>query len=185
MFGQSSMFVQQYIVNHSSTHSLKEQPLRLVECVLNNRVKRSSEAIYELINSDVRLRKYIIWGDIFDGLNICRWWLTEFMRKYLLTIKHIFKSHYALLLVIGELNDFICNAVELVLGFVGIYIYRYLPYVHILETTWKILRTQLKKDIVILEIARKLAMDTLDSEMVVNEEENHCRFEKENWICLW
>ena len=39
-------------------------------------------------------------------------------------------------------------------------------------STWKIMRTQLAKEIVILEILKKLANDMLDSEMVVNEVEN-------------
>ena len=40
--------------------------------------------------------------------------------------------------------------------------------------------------VVVLEISRKLAMDMLDSEMIVNDdEENGCRFEyqrKDHWI---
>ena len=51
-----------------------------------------------------------------------------------------------------------------------------LPYVRIPESTRKIL-LRLKKDIVVLEISRKVAMGMLGSEVIGNEEENGCRFE--------
>ena len=50
----------------------------------------------------------------------------------------------------------------------------YLSYIHIPESTWKSLRTQLKKDIVVLEISKILAMDMLDSEMVIDDDEKGC-----------
>ena len=59
-----------------------------------------------------------------------------------------------------------------------IYTYIYIgAYVRITESRRKILWTRLKKkEMVVLEIS--LAMDTLDFEMVVNDEENGCRFEE-------
>ena len=45
--------------------------------------------------------------------------------------------------------------------YIYIYIYIFLPYIHIAGNRWKILRTVLKKVIVILEISRKFDMETL------------------------
>ena len=52
-------------------------------------------------------------------------------------------------------------------------------YVCIPEGTWKVLRMQHERKyaVVVSKISRKLAMDMLDSEIVVNDEENGCRFE--------
>ena len=59
----------------------------------------------------------------------------------------------------------------------NIYIYIYINcscIVYILESTWKILQTRHKKNTDVLENSRKLAMDKLDSEMIINDEGNNC-----------
>ena len=49
-----------------------------------------------------------------------------------------------------------------------------MPYVHTPDNTLKVLWT--RHDIVILKIPRKIAKDTLDSEMVINDEDLGNRF---------
>ena len=61
-----------------------------------------------------------------------------------------------------------------VCGIYFVYIYRYLPYIHMLECTRKILRTRLKKDMVVLEKKTSMCeqnetMDVPDLEMVINK----------------
>ena len=64
----------------------------------------------------------------------------------------------------------------------GVYISAVRSYI---SEDMKILRTRLKKDMVVLEISRKFAMDKLDSEMVFNDKEIICEFEgkKTGWTC--
>ena len=67
-------------------------------------------------------------------------------------------------------------------------------YIHIMESTWKILQTHLKKEMVVFAIPGKnyvhqhnKTMDTPDSEMIVTEEGNGCRLGAriENWMTTW
>ena len=64
--------------------------------------------------------------------------------------------------------------------YVGIFKCLYLPYICIPERTRKFLRTQLKKDTVVLEIWTCQYM--LDSEMVVRKKRMQIRDHRKNWI---
>ena len=59
-----------------------------------------------------------------------------------------------------------------------IYIYMFIYFCHtfIYQRIHRRLLIQFKKDMINLEILRKVAMDTRDSEMVINDEDNACRF---------